>query len=248
MRTIVLIHGWDNKNYTKYGHNDAWYNREDLVTALSKYFKVVKLNLPGFCGEPEPNRIWELHDYAKHFQNFLLQSNVVPDVVLGYSFGAAVATQWKFEYKTRAKLALVSPAICRAYKKKSFIQNFFFLKKLIPSFINNLLRDYYLRKIGNQFYLDGSKFLKGSYLNIVKIDLSEVLKKMNPDLVLIIFGSKDTATPPNILLSRVKGSSTEDRIVILENGSHDIANSHFSEISKLIVNFSENGNHTRHSE
>lgn len=238
MRTIVLIHGWDNRNYTKYGHKDAWRNREDFVNALSKYFKVVKLNLPGFCGEPEPNKIWELDDYVKHFQNFLLQSSIVPDVVLGYSFGAAVATQWKYVYKTRAKLALVSPAISRAYKKKTFIQNFFFLKNLAPNFINNLLRDYYLRKIGNQFYLDGTKFLKGSYLNIVKIDLSEQVKKINPDLVLIIFGSKDTATPPRILLERVKGSPVEHRIVILENGNHDIANSHFSEISQLIVNFS----------
>lgn len=237
MKTIVLIHGWGYRNYTKFGYDDAWHNRTNFVSELSMHFNVIKFNLPGFCGESEPNKIWDLKDYAEFFQKFILKLGIIPDVVLGYSFGAAVAIQWKLIYDTPTKLVLVSPAISRAYKKRGFIQYLSFIKKLIPKTVTNLLRDCYLKMIRNLFYTEGTSFLRGSYLNIVKIDLSEQTKELTPDSVLLIFGSKDTMTPPSIFLNRVKGSPIADRVIILKDGDHDIANSHFLEITNHIVKF-----------
>ena len=56
-KTILLLHGWNWKNYTSLTKSkDAWDNRKDFVEKLSKKYNVNKLNFPGFCGEPEPNK------------------------------------------------------------------------------------------------------------------------------------------------------------------------------------------------
>lgn len=237
MSTIVLIHGWDNKNYSKYGGNDAWENRKLFVEELSLKFNVIKLNLPGFAGEPEPDKPWDLQDFAIFFENYLKKNLIKPDIVLGYSFGAAVALSWKLKFQSKCKIILVSPAISRAYKKQGFVQKISFLKKLIPFFLTQIVRDLYLRKIGNRFYIDGTNFLKNTYLNIVKIDLSENIKQVNPDDVLLIFGANDTATPPSVLLDRLSMTPLKDRIKIIEGGNHNIAQTHFKEISKLVFEY-----------
>jgi len=120
METIILIHGWNYKNYTKFGCKDPWDNRRKFVDELKKYFNVITFNLPGFCGKPEPKEnSWNLNSFATFFQNFLLKNNIQPDFVLGYSFGGAVAVQWKINFPGLTKLILISPAISRAYSNKN---------------------------------------------------------------------------------------------------------------------------------
>ena len=66
MKSILLLHGWNYENYTNLTTSkDAWDNRKDFVDKLSKEYTIYKLNFPGFCGSPEPDKPWYLKDYVE---------------------------------------------------------------------------------------------------------------------------------------------------------------------------------------
>ena len=72
MKKILLLHGWNYRNYSKLtDQKDAWHNREEFVSLLSKYFDVYKVNFPGFCGEEEPKKSWNLEDYARYIKDYI---------------------------------------------------------------------------------------------------------------------------------------------------------------------------------
>ena len=87
----------------------------------------------------------------------------------------------------------------------------------------------------NPFYAKGTNFLKKTYLNIVGIDMSEKLKALDKNDFIIIFGEKDTATPPWLLLNTIP--EIQNNVIIVQNGTHDIANTHTQKLIKEIVTF-----------
>lgn len=236
MKTIVLIHGWNYHNYTKFGCIDAWHNRSGFVGKLKKHFNVVNLNLPGFCGEKEPetDEGWDLFNFAKFFQNFLEKNNINPDYVLGYSFGGAVAVIWKSMFQNDTKLILVSPAIKRKYSSKNI--SIGFLRGIIPGNIINFVRDLYLKYlVKNQFYVHGTSFLRNTYRNIVSVDLRDKLVSLNPQGFVCIFGEDDVTTPPAFLINNINNKSILERIFVIKGGGHNIANTHTEELVDLIL-------------
>jgi pimeloyl-ACP methyl ester carboxylesterase len=236
MKKIVLLHGWNYNNYTKFGCTDAWDDRKDFVQALTVEFEVYKINLPGFCGAQEPKDAWELDDFARFLDGHLNTHNIIPDYILGYSFGAAIALKWKKNFHKQTKIILISPAVIRAYREHTH-SNISRLKKYIPKNVLKLITDLYLKYIRNTYYTNGTRFLKETYLNIVKVDLTNELDKIPPDELLMIFGSNDTATPPSLLKDKLKNTKLLKRIKVIGGGTHDIANSHIPTIMYHIKNF-----------
>ena len=198
MKKILLLHGWNYRNYSNLtDQKDAWNNRKDFVSLLSKYFEVYKINFPGFCGEKEPKNAWDLEDYAKYVNDYLNKNKINPDYILGYSFGGAVAIMYNRLYDNDQKLILVSPAISRNYtNSKKFIKT--------PSILNpirNFIRDFYLiHFVKNNYMLYGTKFLRLSYQNIVRRDLIKDVNNINPSNLLIIYGEKDDMVKPQYVI------------------------------------------------
>ena len=120
MKNILLIHGWDYENY--YGHinHSAWDNRSKFINELAIDNKVYYMDLPGFGLRKEPYaKVWTLDDYAKFINNYIKINNLNIDYILGYSFGGAVALQYKKNYTMHIKEILVSPALVRNEVKSS---------------------------------------------------------------------------------------------------------------------------------
>lgn len=223
---ILLLHGWNNDNYTsKTKSIDAWDNRKKFVKELKKNNKVYKLNFPGFCGESEPDRIWTLDDYAEFVNNFIVNNKLKIDYIIGYSFGGAVAIKYNRLYNNKQKLILISPAIIR--NTKTSIKMF-----KTPKFLTKLresIRDWYLIHIvKNKYMIDGTKFLRGSYQNIVRVELLDDIKKIKD--YKIIYGLKDTMVNPSLVIDSLGNSN----IYTIEDGGHDIANTHTSIVIKII--------------
>lgn len=232
MKTLLLIHGWDYANYTNQTSNiDAWHNRKKLVFALSKKYKVYKVNLPGFCGEKEPNvKEWNLDNYANYINEYIVKNNLKVDYILGYSFGGAVAIKYKNLYKSKSKLILTSPAIIRNFENSSkFIKT--------PRTLTNLrkiVRNFYvsnIKKVPEMRY--GTKFLKNTYQIVVRDNLIFELEKLNPQDVLIIYGENDNMVDPKNLYNKINQKFV-DRIKFIKKGNHDIANTNTDEIIEII--------------
>lgn len=234
MKKILLIHGWNYLNYSSSGCTDAWANRHSFIDGLRKYFEVKTFNLPGFCGAPDPVAPWKLSDYAS-FVNTVIEKEK-PDIILGYSFGGAIALHWKLVYRDKAiKTFLVSPAIIRQYtvKNRTRLQSFF--KALLPEKIVRMLRDIYLSTVRkNLYYSRATPIMRDTYRNIITIDLQTELTTVDDSLVLI-YGEKDTATPPGLVWQAIEKSLSKHVLEIIPGGGHDIANSHTDTLISLIT-------------
>ncbi|MBE6148358.1 MAG: alpha/beta hydrolase [Firmicutes bacterium] len=231
MKKILLIHGWNYRNYTSQTEEkDAWHNRMKLVELLKKNYEVYRLNLPGFCGEKEPNKAWELHDYAKYIKDYLNKNKLQVDYILGYSFGGAVAISYYLEYGSGEKLILVSPAIIRNNdKSKKFVKTPGVFDR-IRKFLRN---QYIIHIVKTPEMVYGTKFLRDTYQIIVRKDLKEeVLKVPNKD-ILIIYGEKDDMVNPNGVINFLP-KEYKKRIKLIKDGDHNIGQTHYKEIVNLI--------------
>lgn len=126
MKNILLIHGWNWKNYPQFNANNSWLNRSDFVNALKKNLEVSHPSMPGFGDSKIPSTAWGLDDYADWLDGILLSKKY--DCILGYSFGAAVVTHWLYRKignpnssanSVNTKIFLVSPAIIRKYRNQN---------------------------------------------------------------------------------------------------------------------------------
>lgn len=228
MKNVLLIHGWNYDNYTsRTNETDAWHNRKKLVNELSKYYNIYKLNLPGFCYEAEPNKTWNLDDYAKYIRDYINNNHLNIDFILGYSFGGAIAIRYKTMFKDETKIILVSPAIIRNNNKsKKFMRT----PKLIQP-IRNIIRNAYLIYIvKNKEMKYGTKFLRNTYQNIVRDNLLHELKTIDKDDYIIIYGTNDEMVNPK----PASKSINSDNIKWIINGYHDIANTNYEEIVNII--------------
>ncbi len=231
MKKILLLHGWNWKNYTKLTNSkDAWNNRKEFVHDLQKNFEVYKLNFPGFCGEKEPKeKLWNLSDYASYVNDFLQRNKLKVDYILGYSFGGAVAIMYNNLYDKNQDIILISPAIVRTTNRVKRIP------KTPACFdaIRKKIRDLYLIYIiKNPYMIYGTPFLKESYQTIVRVELLEDLKSIDTNKINIIYGKNDTQVNPLYVYNNVS-EKLKKRIFFI-NGGHDIANSHTKELIKYI--------------
>lgn len=235
---ILMLHGWNWKNYPKYNLGNPWSNRVDFIDSLSQSFEMDTPAMPGFCSSIIPATTWGLDDYADWLFDLVQKKDY--EKVLGYSFGAAVITRFLTRHSSQLsripEIILVSPAISRQYQHKTGLVSW--MSKTFMNIFPSLVawaRDVYLTQvIKNPFYIEGNIFQRETYRNIVGIDLSDELGKLiSLGLpIRLIFGSDDTATPSEVLLSKIP--SARSVTTIIQHGGHDIANTHTAELVTLI--------------
>lgn len=233
MKKILLLHGWNYRNYTKMTDaTDAWHNRENFVKNLEKKYSVYKLNFPGFCGAKEPLKAWNLDDFANYVHEYLEKNNLQVDFILGYSFGGAVAIKYQRLFDSTQRIILISPAITRNRdKSKKYMKT---PKILEP--VRNILRNFYIiHIIKTNEMVHGTKFLRETYQNIVRVELLEELEKIEPKYVNIIYGRKDKMVNPEFIYSNIK-KEYQKHIYFIDDGGHDIANTFTTEVLKIIDN------------
>ena len=235
-KNILLIHGWDYLLYSKMTKSiDAWENYNELIKILEKKYNVYKINLPGFCSEKEPNeKYWNIEDFSEYINNYLDKNNIKIDLVLGYSFGGAVALDYKYKYNSKSKLFLVAPAIIRNYdNSKKFVKT----PKIFEP-IRNKLRDLYvIYVIKNNEMKYGTKFLRNTYQKIVREETIDILEKFDPKDVCIIYGSKDKAVNPDRMLKEVNKKYLKS-INIVDDANHDnIITKYVKKLEPILNNF-----------
>ncbi|MCI9586176.1 MAG: alpha/beta hydrolase [Bacilli bacterium] len=233
MKKILLIHGWNYRNYTSQTQEtDAWHNRQEMVGELEKDYEVYKLNLPGFCGQEEPKKSWNLDNYSDYIKKFLEENNLTVDYILGYSFGGAVAITYYLKYGKDESIILVSPAIIRNNdKSKKFIKTPKVFDKL-----RSVLRDFYLiHVVKTNEMVYGTKFLRETYQKIVRVDLRDKVTQIPSDKLLIIYGSEDKMVDPENVISYLN-DEYKKRVQMIEGGGHNIGSTHPKQLVKTIKN------------
>ncbi|MDD3793546.1 MAG: alpha/beta hydrolase [Candidatus Gracilibacteria bacterium] len=231
--TIVILHGWG-------GKSDSWLEVADLL--FKSGFNVIIPDLPGF-GETKLEYVFDLDEYAKVITNFLRTLKIDNFILWGHSNGGAIAIKIVnsqiFNIKT---LVLNNSAGIRNDNKRNIKKIFFSLlsKPFKIIFKLNVLKTirrkiYYF--IGGSDYIKSEEipFLKETYLKIIGEDISELIKKIDID-TLLLWGKNDTFTPLSDAYF-MRNNIRKSKLIIIGNEGHSI---HLKNPKLLINNFLEN--------
>ena len=77
---VVLLHGW--------GSNISLFS--SMTEVLSKKYRVIAMDMPGFGGSDEPKEVWDVDRYTDFVIDFLADFGFERVTFLGHSFGGRV--------------------------------------------------------------------------------------------------------------------------------------------------------------
>jgi len=230
---ILILHWWG-------GKSDSWVKvAEDLS---EKWFRVIVPDLPWFW-KTEITKVYNLSDYAQLVEEFAKKLKLENIILWGHSNWWAISITLENRWKLNIdRLVLNNSAGIRNDKKRSrkrelfkkVLKYFKFLKKI---FIFKKIRILFYKAIGWHDYLNAEKspHLKQTYLNMISSDLSEKIKEIQKD-TLIIWWELDTYTP----LSDwhfMRNNIVNSKMIVLDQETHWI---HLKNPDRLVETFLNN--------
>ena len=192
---VLLLHGW--------GANITLF--DGLMNLISKKYKAVALDMPGFGLSDEPKEPWCVDDYVDFVLKFIDFLDLGSELLLfGHSFGGRVIIKMmsrenltfnvskiiltgsagikpKKSAKQKAKIAV--------YKMTKSILNSAPVKKAFPDALENLRK-----KNGSADYNSATPTMRTTLVKVVNEDLTHLLANIKAS-TLLIWGKNDTATP-----------------------------------------------------
>lgn len=239
--TIIILHWW-------WWSSASWLYMGELLS--KSWYNVIIPDLPWFW-KTKLEKVFDLEEYAIVIEEFLKELNIDNIILWWHSNWWAISIKIALRQKINIKrLVLNNSAWIRNDKKRSLkrkLLNFIskIVKKIvsfIPSFLKKALALNYLRKLFYRFiwwqdYLNAEKnpFLKQTYLNMIKSDLSKDFKKITQN-TLLIWWKNDTYTPVSdwyLMRRQIQNS----KMTVIDDEKHWI---HLTNPEKLAYTFLKN--------
>ncbi len=185
-RPVVLLHGWgQNLEMMAY-----------IAVFLKEHFKVYSLDLPGFGASSEPIKAYTVEDYATWLHKFLEELEVTNPIIIAHSFGCRIAFHYAYKYPVY-KMCLTGAAGLRPPRSIGwYIRTYSY--KLVKSLIvvspfKGLLKNLQ-DNVGSTDYRNASGVMRETLVKVVNDDVRDLLPQIDVE-TLLVFGSKDDATP-----------------------------------------------------
>ena len=145
---IVLLHGWGS-NITLFAN---------MIELLSKKYKVVAMDMPGFGKSDEPKEVWDVSSYVQFVIDFLKDYDTKEVMLLGHSFGGRVIIKMHsrddLPFKVTKVILVDSAGIMppksnkkswrtRYYKLGRTVLSWGIVKKFFPDALENFVLSFY---------------------------------------------------------------------------------------------------------
>lgn len=225
-KTIVFLHGWDNSS--------------EVFRPLSYYlkndFSIYAPDLPGF-GKSSIEKPMVLKDYADFVCKFLKDNEIEKPIIIGHSFGGAIAAKLAILYpEIMSKLILVGASAIREPNLKLKLTEK--SAKIIKNFLPKKVRQFILKflELNNSDYARiENPFLKETFKIVIKENLASELSLIKVPTI-VIWGEKDTETPlkEGELIARLIPNA---KLSIVKNAGHHVFLEKPDEFIKLIKEF-----------
>ncbi|MDD4351827.1 MAG: alpha/beta hydrolase [Candidatus Gracilibacteria bacterium] len=232
---LLILHGWGS-SLKSYGQ---------LIPLLTKDFRVIMPELPGFGESEEPQEAWSLDEYVSFVKDFVethcnasLQEPLQKLHVYAHSFGARIAIRWlsageeSVEKLVMCGAAGIKDELSTRQKSASKLSK---LSKLVPNFLAKPLKKVLYKIAGSSDYIKASPVMKETLQLVVAQDLSPYLEKINV-LTLLVWGRGDTYTPlrhGQFMHEKIKDS----KLVVLEDAKHGVHLQQPEKLARLISDF-----------
>lgn len=191
---IVLLHGWGS-NITLFAN---------LIDLLSKKYKVVAMDMPGFGKSEEPKEPWDVSAYVQFVIDFLKDYDTKEVMLLGHSFGGRVIIKMhslpELPFKVTKVMLVDSAGIMPPKSNKKSFRTYYYkvgkailstgiVQKLAPDALEN-----FRKKMGSADYAAASPMMRQVMVKVVNEDLEPYLPNIKCP-TLLVWGVNDTATP-----------------------------------------------------
>lgn len=191
---IVLLHGWGS-NITLFAN---------MMELLSKKYKVVAMDMPGFGKSDEPKEVWDVSAYVQFVIDFIKDYGVKEVMLLGHSFGGRVIIKMhslpELPFKVTKVMLVDSAGIMppksnkkswrtRYYKMGKAVLSTKIAQKIAPDALEN-----FRKKMGSADYAAASPMMRQVMVKVVNEDLEPYLPNIKAP-TLLVWGENDTATP-----------------------------------------------------
>ena len=225
-KSIIFLHGWgaSSKIFQPFYHY--------FKTEFSTYF----LDLPGF-GDSPIERPMNLNDYACFVCDFTKSKNIAKPIIVGHSFGGAVAAKLAIIHpEILSKLILVGASAVRQPRRiiKLAKKLADLLKPLMPCELRMWILEL-LNLDKTDWAQIESPILKESFKNVINEDLSPYLPQIKSP-TLVIWGENDIVTPlkEGTLIAKLIPNA---QLSLIKNAGHMVFLEKPNEFVKLIKEF-----------
>ena len=190
---VLLLHGW--------GSNIELF--ASMIEVISKKYRVIAPDMPGFGLSDEPKEPWCVDDYVDFILKFLEDFDFEKLIVLGHSFGGRViikmaSRELPFEID---KVILVDSAGVKPEKtmaQKIRQRKYKMGRKVLESApVSALFPDAlekFRRSHGSADYNSATPVMRQTLVKTVNEDLKDLMPNMKMP-VLLVWGENDDATP-----------------------------------------------------
>lgn len=211
--SVILLHGWGQNIEMMSPIGDA---------LVDNNFEVYNIDLPGFGQSDEPDKPYNLDDYADFLAEFVKKNKIKNPILIGHSFGCRIAIKYTARKDSDVKKLVLTGAAGIKPKRGLIYYIRIYLYKFIKLFQNVPFVKHYIQeaieKAGSEDYKNSSPIMKEVLKNTVNEDLTSTLKKIDVP-TLLVFGSKDDATPlwmGRIMKKEIKNS----KLIVYKGLSH----------------------------
>ncbi len=229
-KTVVMLHGWGDTSSTFAG----------LTTELSKKYKVVAVDLPGFGKTQAPGQAWTLDDYASFVSAFLSKISVKPYALVGHSNGGAIAIRALSNHALSAdRLVLLASAGIRGqYNGRNKVLRMVaktgkLLTKPLPRSVQKRLRTKMYQTVGSDMLV--AEHLQETFKNIVSDDVRAEAATIQVK-TLLVYGNNDSATPPSYG-HMLKDQLPHGTLHIIKDAGHFVHHDSQIQVTDYIMEF-----------
>ncbi|MDO4562809.1 MAG: alpha/beta hydrolase [Clostridia bacterium] len=213
---VLILHGW--------GANKEMFS--SVVAHLSKKYRVVVPDLPGFGESQEPPKAWCVADYGVFADEFIKTLGLKNAVWMAHSFGGRIVLKiapW-CTYAPKKIILVASAGIKPKRGPKYYVKVYSYklAKRLLTlpglSRFTKKAYDRFRSKAGSTDYKNASDVMRATLSLTVNEDLRGNLPKIKQS-TLLVWGDCDSATP--ISDARLMESLLPDcGLAVLEGGTH----------------------------
>ncbi|MEI8067965.1 MAG: alpha/beta hydrolase [Candidatus Shapirobacteria bacterium] len=203
--TLVFLHGWgpDKEKYI------------DLINLLSKKFRVIALDFPGFGKSSLPPKAWTNKDYAQFLDAFLTSLNISKYILIGHSFGGRIILKYSSNNPQKIKkIILINSS---GIERKSLIVK---AHTIISNFLPKSIKKILLPFFGSADYVNSQGVMRETFKKVINENFeAEIAKIKIPTL--LIWGQEDHTTPlwQGKLIHKLISDST---LIVVPGANHGL--------------------------
>lgn len=190
---VVWLHGWGQSRE----------NLRPLATALLNVGESWLIDLPGHGEAPPPPGAYGPAEFAQMLNTWLQTLPTCPTLVVGHSLGFRVALHMARQNPNLTALVSIAGAGVprslspREFTRRRFIRLLIALAKALSPVVGNGVLAAMRRRFGSRDYLAVGENMRPTFLAVVNDDATAFAPTLGQPS-LLIYGSDDTETPPDV--------------------------------------------------